>query len=101
MQGHGGGRLKPVAFCSRMLITAEQRHAQIENECIANMTDSSVVYMSLNYSQTTCASCAADQCQNPRQNTVNRRGAIPQKVLYFRSLNSPPTRAHNIYHLKS
>ena len=52
VQDHGGGRLKPVAFCSRMLTPVEQRYDQIETEWLAsvwatgraiNLTDSTVV----------------------------------------------------------
>jgi len=37
MQDHGGGRMKPVAFCSRMLTPADQRYVHIEKECLATV----------------------------------------------------------------
>ena len=37
MQDLGGGRMKPVAFCSRMLTPADQRYVHIEKECLATV----------------------------------------------------------------
>ena len=37
LRDHGGGKMKPVSFCSRKFTPTEQRYAQIEKERLASV----------------------------------------------------------------